>query len=117
MYHPFAEALALTLVDIQITTAIQLVFSAIIYFLVGLQNSAQQFFTFYLLIVAITLVMKAYYRTIAAANTREEPAQAMAGLSTLLFVLYTGYTIPKPSIIKALRWITNINVSQLLFST
>lgn len=43
LYHPFIEALALTLVDIPMTFAIQIVFSVIIYFLVGLQQSASQF--------------------------------------------------------------------------
>jgi ATP-binding cassette, subfamily G (WHITE), member 2, SNQ2 len=43
LYHPFIEALALTLVDIPMTFITQLVFSVIIYFLVGLQKSASQF--------------------------------------------------------------------------
>jgi ATP-binding cassette, subfamily G (WHITE), member 2, SNQ2 len=43
MYHPFIEALALTLVDIPITFFTMLIFSLILYFMVGLQASAQQF--------------------------------------------------------------------------
>ena len=43
MYHPWAESLALTLVDIPITFVTLTLFCIILYFLVGLQQSAQQF--------------------------------------------------------------------------
>ena len=43
LYHPFVEALALTLVDIPISAGIITVFSIIIYFMVGLQLSAAQY--------------------------------------------------------------------------
>ena len=43
MYHPFVEAAALTLVDIPITFITIMVFSVILYFMVGLQTSAKQF--------------------------------------------------------------------------
>lgn len=43
MYHPFIEAVALTLVDIPITFVTIAVFSIIMYFVVGLQTSAGQF--------------------------------------------------------------------------
>jgi len=43
LYHPFVEAMALTLVDIPITLLTTFVFSIIIYFMVGLQTSAGQF--------------------------------------------------------------------------
>ena len=43
MYHPFVEGLALTLVDVPISFVTQVVFGILIYFLVGLQQSASQF--------------------------------------------------------------------------
>jgi ATP-binding cassette subfamily G (WHITE) protein 2 (SNQ2) len=43
MYHPFIEAVALTIVDIPISFATIMVFSLIIYFMVGLQATASQF--------------------------------------------------------------------------
>lgn len=43
MYHPFTEALALTIVDVPITVATIIIFSVVLYFLVGLQKSAGQF--------------------------------------------------------------------------
>lgn len=43
MYHPFIEAAAATIVDVPITFFTIMIFSLIIYFMVGLQASASQF--------------------------------------------------------------------------
>jgi ATP-binding cassette, subfamily G (WHITE), member 2, SNQ2 len=43
MYHPFADSVALTLVDVPITLFTLSLFSIILYFLVGLQETAGQF--------------------------------------------------------------------------
>lgn len=40
LYHPFIEAIALTLVDIPITFVIVTTFGIIVYFMSGLQRSA-----------------------------------------------------------------------------
>jgi hypothetical protein len=66
---------------------------------------------FFLFVFTIALVMKAWFRAVAAAFGDPAPAQTAAGLMLLGLVLYTGYTIPKPSMIGALRWISYINVS------
>ena len=47
MYHPFIEAAALTLVDIPITFITLVVYTLILYFLVGLQASAGQYLCVY----------------------------------------------------------------------
>ncbi|KAF8069062.1 pleiotropic drug resistance ABC transporter [Lyophyllum atratum] len=109
LYHPFIEALALTLVDVPITFATTLVFGVILYFMVGLQRSAGQFFIFFLFIFAMSITMKAWFRAIAAAFKSEASAQTVAGISILALSIYTGYSIPKPSMIGAMRWITYIN--------
>ena len=43
MYHPFVEAFALTFVDAPVTFVRLIVFSIVLYFLVGLQQTASQF--------------------------------------------------------------------------
>ena len=113
MYHPFTEAMALTLVDVPITLVTLMTFSVILYFLVQLQQSAEQFFTFYLLIVIVSLCMKAFFRALSAAFKREAGAQSLGGVMTLALELYTGYSIPKPTMVGALKWITWINVRHL----
>ncbi|GLB42433.1 putative ABC transporter superfamily, ABCG family. PDR (TC 3.A.1.205) subfamily protein [Lyophyllum shimeji] len=110
MYHPFTEGLALTLVDIPILFTNTIIFGILIYFIVGLQTkSAGQFFIFYLFLFSMTIVMKAWFRSIAAGFKSEATAQAFSGIILLAMVIYTGYTIPKPSMIGALRWISYIN--------
>ena len=66
---------------------------------------------FYLVIITMSLVMKAYFRSIAAVFTNPAPAQAVAGISLLILTLYTGYNIPITRMIGALRWLIYINVS------
>ena len=109
MYHPFVEALALTVVDIPITFVTQLLFDIVLYWMTGLQKDASKFFIFLLVTFFMTLTMKAFFRGLAASFGKESTAQAVAGVGTLVLVLYTGYTIPKPSMIGALKWLTWIN--------
>ncbi|KAF5330166.1 hypothetical protein D9611_010635 [Ephemerocybe angulata] len=109
LYHPFVEMLAHTLVDIPITLVITIIFAVILYFMTGLQRSPEQFFIFLLFLLVLSLAMKSWFRAIAAAFKSEATAQAFAGISTLVLAIYTGYTIPRPSMIGALRWITYIN--------
>ena len=78
----------------------------------------------------MSITMKAWFRSIAAAFKSEAAAQSVAGIAILALAIYTGeyisivltsgsfltshilgFTIPKPSMIGALRWITYINVS------
>lgn len=61
--------------------------------------------------------MKAFFRGLASAFGKEAPAQAVAGILLLALSLYTGYQIPRPSMIGALRWISYINVSQVFSCT
>ena len=65
---------------------------------------------YFLFILTVALAMKALFRSLAAAFKKAAPAQAVAGVLLLGLSLYTGYQIPKPSMIGALRWISYINV-------
>ncbi|KAF9555496.1 pleiotropic drug resistance ABC transporter [Agrocybe pediades] len=109
MYHPMVEALAMTLVDIPFTVVTIAAFGIIIYFVVQLQQTASQFFTYFVFIVVVGLAMKAFFRALASAFPAEAPAQAVAGVLILALSLYTGYQIPRPTMIGALRWISYIN--------
>ena len=92
MYHPFIEAAAMTLVDIPITLATLTAYCTLVYPIVGLQASASQFLyvipgsffprslnshfggsIFFPLVFTIALIMKAYFRAIAAWFTDPTP--------------------------------------------
>ncbi|KAF8206136.1 P-loop containing nucleoside triphosphate hydrolase protein [Mycena galopus ATCC 62051] len=115
LYHPFVEAVALTLVDLPITFTTTAVFGITVYFIVGLQETAHQFFIFFLFLLLMSITMKAFFRAVAAAFKTIANAGAVCGLTVLAMVIYTGYTLPKPLInfpsirIGALRWITFVN--------
>jgi ATP-binding cassette, subfamily G (WHITE), member 2, PDR len=79
-------------------------FDLILYFMTNLQRHPSNFFIFALFTFSISLTMKAFFRGLAASFAQEAQAQAVAGLGTLVLVIYTGFTIPKPSMIGALRW-------------
>ena len=65
---------------------------------------------FLLFVYSMTITMRSWFRALASAFKSPAPAQTVSGLAVLILVLYTGYTIPQPSMIGALRWITYINV-------
>ena len=130
MYHPFIESFAMTVADIPITFVTLTIYCIVLYFVVGLQASASQFLcvtdigsvsvltdpshsVFYLFIITVSLMMKAYFRTMATAFSDPAPAQALAGVSLLILTLYTGYNIPVPRMIGALRWLTYLNVGSI----
>jgi len=110
LYHPFIEALAFTIVDLPIAFLNTTVFSVVIYFMAGLQRSAGQFFVFLLFGFTLAVAMKGFFRAIAAGFKSESGATSVAGIFILVLAIYTGYTIPKPTMIGALRWLTYLNV-------
>jgi ATP-binding cassette subfamily G (WHITE) protein 2 (SNQ2) len=81
-----------------------MLFDIILYFMTGLQREVGKVFIFLLFTFSITLTMRAFYRGLAASFPRPSEAQALAGLMTLGLVIYTGFTLPRPSMIGALRW-------------
>ncbi|KAG5352685.1 hypothetical protein C0989_001027 [Termitomyces sp. Mn162] len=103
------KSLALTIVDIPITLLTSTVFGILLYFIAGLQNTAGQFFIYYLFLFMMSLTMRAWFRGMAAAFKAEASAQSLSGMLLLAMVIYTGYIIPKTSMIGALRWISYAN--------
>lgn len=94
MYHPFTEALALTLADVPFTFIVTTLYTGVLYPLTGLQQSAGQLFTFFIFVLASFLTMKAFFRSLAAGFGSEAPAQAVAGVSLMALALYTGPSYP-----------------------
>lgn len=109
MYYPFIESLSHAIVDLPIAIIFQFVFSAIFYFLVRLQQSAQQFLIFVLVTFVATMVMKMFFRAVSACFKTPSGAITVAGIMMTAAILCTGYAIPPTAIIGALRWITYIN--------
>ncbi|QSZ33671.1 hypothetical protein DSL72_005242 [Monilinia vaccinii-corymbosi] len=108
-YHPFTEALAGVVVDIPVKFAIATGFNIILYFLSGLKREAGAFFVFFLFNFVAMLTMSQIYRSIAAATKTISQALAIAGVSTLAIIIYTGFVIPRPLMHPWFKWISWIN--------
>jgi len=65
---------------------------------------------FFLVVIVIPLVMKAYLHAIAVWFNSPTPAQSPAGITLSATTLYAGYNVPELSTVDALGWITHINV-------
>ncbi|KAJ8519083.1 hypothetical protein ONZ45_g3902 [Pleurotus djamor] len=115
MYHPMIEALAMTLVDIPSSFVTIVIYCIVLYFVIGLQRTASQFFIFFLFVFTGALTMKSFFRALAAIFPSQAPAQAVAGVLVLAVSIYTGYQIPIPDMIGALRWISYINPLRYAF--
>ncbi len=119
MYHPAIEALAGALVEYPYKLLNTTVFDIVMYFMVGLKQTAGAFFILWLttckslyvyssivwLLVLIsfsptdliTLTMSGFFRSLAAVSNSAEAVIGIAGICMLPFTIYTGYLIPKPS--------------------
>ncbi|KAG9313752.1 P-loop containing nucleoside triphosphate hydrolase protein [Chiua virens] len=117
LYYPFIESLAHIIVDLPVSLTSSVFTSVILYFLIGLQRTTQQYFTFLLFTFVVVLVMKACFRSVAACSTGESTANATGGVLTLFLILFAGYATPSDNIIGALRWITNTNPFRFAFES
>ena len=108
-YHPFAEALAGIVSDIPVKFLVSTCFNIILYFLAGLQRTPAHFFIFFLFNFISTLLMSAFFRTIAAATKTISQALAFAGVAVLAIVIYTGFTLQRSFMHPWFKWISWIN--------
>ncbi|KAF9890684.1 hypothetical protein FE257_005550 [Aspergillus nanangensis] len=107
--HPFTEALASIIVDLPAKLLRCTAFSIVLYFMTNLRREPAQFFVFYLFLITAVLTMSGIFRTMAAATRSIGQAMALAGVLILCIVVYTGFTLPQPSMHPWLSWIRWIN--------
>ncbi|KAK9829450.1 hypothetical protein WJX72_005937 [[Myrmecia] bisecta] len=74
------------------------VYSIIVYFLVGYYRAAGYYFLFYFIILSAMLVMASLMRLLASVMPSMVIANAAGGLMILLLVITSGYTITRTSI-------------------
>lgn len=84
-------------------------FNLILYFLAGLRPEPSQFFIFFLFTVLVRFTMSAMFRTVGACTKTVSQALAIAGVTVLAIVIYTGYTIPRSYMHPWFKWLSWIN--------
>ncbi|KGO49411.1 CDR ABC transporter [Penicillium expansum] len=97
-HHPAAYAIAILTAELPVVLFQCTIFSVVLYWMVGLKATAAAFFTFWIILIAITLCVNAMFRSIGAACSNLEVASKVSGIVMKFLVMYTGYMIPKPQI-------------------
>lgn len=115
-HRPSALWIAQIMVDQAFAASQILVFSVIVYFMANLHRSAGAFFTFYLMILAGTIAMTLFFRTLACISADFDVAIKFAVVIITFFVTTSGYLIQYQSEKVWLRWIYWINALGLAFS-
>ncbi|KAH7176418.1 ABC-2 type transporter-domain-containing protein [Dactylonectria macrodidyma] len=115
-FHPAAFCIAQITADIPVILFQVSVFSIVLYFMVGLTSTAGAFFTFWVLLVAITMCMTALFRAVGAAFTTFDGASKVSGFLIGATIIYSGYMIQKPQMHDWFVWIYWINPMSYAFN-
>ncbi|KAJ6023752.1 hypothetical protein N7540_004549 [Penicillium herquei] len=95
-HHPAAFALAILAAELPVVIFQCTILTVVLYWMVGLKATASAFFTFWILLIAITFCINALFRSLAAASPNLEVASNLSGVLMKALVMYTGYMVPKP---------------------
>ncbi|KAJ5618549.1 ATP-binding cassette transporter [Penicillium herquei] len=95
-HHPATFALAILASELPVVIFQCTILTVVLYWMVGLKATAGAFFTFWILLIAITFCINALFRSLAAASPNLEVASNLSGVLMKFLVMYTGYMIPKP---------------------
>lgn len=109
LYHPSADAFASVLSEVPPKLVTALAFNLIYYFMVNFRRDAGRFFFYFLINVCATFAMSHLFRTIGAYFKSLPEAMTPASVVLLALTIYTGFTIPTPSMLGWSRWINYID--------
>lgn len=108
-YHPSAEAIASTLMDMPYKLLNTITLNLTLYFMANLRREAGPFFFFLLIMFFLTLVMSMLFRTIASVTRSLAEALAPGSVLVIGIIVYTGFVIPPNYMLGWSRWIKYIN--------
>ncbi|KAL4862665.1 hypothetical protein BDV12DRAFT_190259 [Aspergillus spectabilis] len=108
-FHPAAFCFAQIVLDIPIALFQISVFSLIIYFMTGLEMDAAKFFTFWIVLFAVTMCLTQMFRAIGAMFSTFDGASKVSGFLVTALVVYAGYMIARPQMHMWFGWIFYVN--------
>ncbi|GAM40113.1 xenobiotic-transporting ATPase [Talaromyces pinophilus] len=109
LYHPSAEAIASTLMDMPYKMLNTITLNLTLYFMANLRREVGPFFFFLLIMFFLTLVMSMLFRTIASVTRSLAEALAPGSVFVIGIIVYTGFVIPPNYMLGWSRWIKHIN--------
>lgn len=103
-FHPAAFCIAQIAADIPVVIFQVTHFSLVLYFMTGLKMDGGAFFTYWIVIISVTMCITALFRSIGAAFSTFDGASKVSGFLFTAFVLYAGYQIPRPHMHPWFAW-------------
>ena len=103
-YRPSAVSIARVLADFPILIVQVIIFCIIMYFMTGLDRDAGKFFIYLLFVYTTTISITALYRMFASLSPTIDDAVRFSGTALNLLIIYTGYVIPKPTLVGQKIW-------------
>ncbi|KAK3498887.1 ABC-2 type transporter-domain-containing protein [Neurospora hispaniola] len=108
-FHPAAFCIAQVAADIPVIILQVTVWSIVLYFMVALSMDAGAWFTYWVILIAATMCMTAFFRAIGAAFRTFDAASKVSGFMISALIMYNGYMIQKPKMHPWFGWIYWIN--------
>ncbi|KAH8203314.1 hypothetical protein TruAng_002510 [Truncatella angustata] len=90
-YHPAAFCIAQIAADIPVIVFQVSHFGIVLYFMTGLKMDGGAFFTFWIIVIAVTMCMTAMFRSIGAVFGTFDGASKVSGFLFSALVLFAGY--------------------------
>ncbi|KAK0633924.1 ABC-2 type transporter-domain-containing protein [Immersiella caudata] len=103
-YRPSAVSLARALADFPLLVPPTIVFGLIMYMITGLDLEAGKFFIYLLFVYTTTICFTALYRMFASLSPTIDDAVRFSGIALNILIIYTGYVISKPFLIRDKIW-------------
>ncbi|RAH84335.1 hypothetical protein BO86DRAFT_240206 [Aspergillus japonicus CBS 114.51] len=108
LLHPAAYAVIQTVTDIPSALIQTTVFACCYYFLIGLSETASQFFIFLLIVFAHYSAIATMFRMLGAWAPGLNIAHLLAGCALPVACLYSGYAPPVPTMHRWGSWIRRV---------
>ena len=117
LYRPSADALASIISELPTKLVMSIAFNFAFYFMVNFRRNAGRFFFYWLFCILCTLCMSHMFRSLGAVSTSLAGAMTPATVILLAMVIFTGFVIPKPSMLGWSKWIQYINPVSYVFES
>lgn len=101
--------LAQVIMDVPYAIVQVLLFEICAYFMMGLNLDAGRFFTFFIVLFFVNMMMNGFFRSFGAIMSNFFFATQISGVLLIVLITYTGYVIPYNTMHPWLFWIYWIN--------
>ncbi|CAH6719702.1 pleiotropic ABC efflux transporter of multiple drugs Cdr1p [[Candida] jaroonii] len=117
LYRPSADGLASIATEFPVKIAMSLGFNLIFYFMVHYRREPGRFFFYLLTMFSCTISMSHIFRTIGATTKTMASAMTFATAILIGLVVFTGFSIPTPSMLGWSRWMNYIDPMGFAFES